>query len=109
MKRNNFRVVIIMLFVVWALAVFCFKQCTSHKVHNSGRHYIEYVSHGITNKMYFYSETNPYIGKLEERNGKYVLTVMDTVTSKEYILMTDDRIRINGGDIKIKEYGETYD
>lgn len=98
-----------MIFVVLALIVFCLEQCTIHKVHKSRRHYIEYVSHGITNKMYFYSENNPYIGKLEERNGKYVLSVMDTVTSKEYILMTDDRIRINGGDIKFKENGEIYD
>ena len=81
---------------------FGLKQCVPHKGHNRGKHYIEYVSRGIINKMYFHSENNSYIGSLEERDGKYILTVVDTATEKEYILMSDEAIRIKGGDIKVK-------
>ena len=78
------------------------KQCTIYKVHKSGKHYIEYISRGIINKMYFHSETYSYVGTLEESDGKYILTVVDTVTENKYILMSDEPIRIKGGDINIK-------
>lgn len=95
-------------YILWLLVVillsvmFYFKQCTIQIGHKRGRHYVEYVSRGITNKMYFHSDNNPYVGKLEEKDGKYILTVIDTVTDKEYILMSEYRIRITGGDINFK-------
>lgn len=100
--RKNTKYIVLLLLVTWIVTMLCLKQCTIHRTHKIGRHYIEYVSRGITNKMYFHSDNNPYVGKLEEKDGKYILTVMDTVTDKEYILMSDYRIRITDGDIKFK-------
>ena len=94
--------VFILILVIWITAIFSLTSCTTHKTHKSRRHYIEYVSRGITDNMYFYGNSNSYIGSLEELDGKYILTVADTVTEKKYILMTDEPIRITGGDINIK-------
>lgn len=52
--------------------------------------------------MYFHSDNNTYIGYLKNNIGKYVLTVVDTSSNQEYILMTDEPITITGGDINIK-------
>lgn len=102
MKVDRNKSVIILILVIWTIAIFSLKQCAIHKTHKGGRHYIEYVSHGITNKMYFHSDNNSYVGSLKEHDGKYILTVVDTATEKKYILMSDETIRIKGGDINVK-------
>lgn len=93
---------IITVFIVWAMSYTCLKQCTRHNQHKNGKHYVEYRSRGITNRMYFHSENNTYVGYLKNNMGKYVLTVVDTSSNQKYILMTDEPITITGGDINIK-------
>lgn len=97
------KIIFVLFLVICALMTFALKQCTIYKVHKSGKHYIEYSSCGIINKTYFHSEINSYVGTLEERDDKYILTVVDTATEKKYILMSDEPIRIKGGDINIKK------
>lgn len=67
------------------------------------KHNLLYRNQGYTNQMIFYSDTNSYIATIKENNGEFTLTVTDTATNKEYILNSDNPIKIIGGDITYKK------
>ena len=87
---------------IWSLIVFSLKQCTIHTEHKSSECYNEEVSRGTTDEIHFHGDDNSFVGILEEFDGKYILTVTDTIAKKKYILMSDEPIRNTDGDINIK-------
>lgn len=59
---------------------------------------------GIVSKMWFSEESNPYVGRIIQKNDKYILIIKDTLNNHEYSFISDEQIYIlDGGDIPVKQ------
>lgn len=66
------------------------------------KHNLIYEMQGYTNQMFFDNEKNPYYARVTKKGDEFTLTVVDTISKQEYILKSDNKITIKGGDIKYK-------
>ena len=70
------------------------KHCAKHK--------LIYNMQGYTNQMFFDNEKNSYYARVTKKGDEFTLIVIDTISKQEYILKSDNKITIKGGDIKYK-------
>lgn len=90
---------ILVLFIIMTpLIAFSLKQCAIIEEHRSSGHYTEEVSRETSDKKYFHSDDNSYVGSLEERDGEYILTIVNVATGKEYILKPNKAIKTTDGE-----------
>lgn len=69
---------------------------------HSAKHKLIYNMQGYTNQMFFDNETNPYYARVTKNGNEFTLIVTDTISKQDYILKSDSKITIKGGDIKYK-------
>lgn len=98
MSIGRIGIVLVLFIIMTPLIAFSLKQCAIIEEHRSGGRYTEEVSRETSDKKYFHSDDNSYVGSLEERDGNYILTIVNVATGKEYTLSPNEVIETADGE-----------